>query len=93
MTVYQLYGLAFLGLSGLGVVYLNPESILALCFFIFFGLILQNSDSAGQSLETTRQALRDELVRGMLENQRHGASLQLNGLWQSLQLNAGLKVI
>ena len=39
-----IYVAALLALSGLGIYFLNSESLLALCFFIFVGLILRYSE-------------------------------------------------
>lgn len=93
MTIYYIYSLCFLALSGLGIVFLNPESILALCFFIFFTLILQNADSAGQSLEDTRQAIQAELVSCMLDAQKHEANKQQLHLFQKTQLITSIKYL
>jgi hypothetical protein len=86
MTLYYILTLCFLALSGLGVVFLNPESILALCFFIFFALILQNAHGAGQSLEDTRQAIQAELVSCMLKCQKHDANKQQLQIFMKTQL-------
>jgi hypothetical protein len=86
MTIYYIYTLGFVALSGLGIVFLNPESILAFCFFIFFALILQNAQSAGQSLEDTRQAVQAELVSCMLDAQKHDANKQQLHIFQKAQL-------
>jgi hypothetical protein len=93
MALAQIYVLIFLSLSGFGVVFLNPESILALCFFIFFALILRYGDGARQSLDSSRDGVREELVRGLLESQGHDAQLSLTRLHQKAQLLDGLKVL
>lgn len=91
MALAQIYALTFLSLSGFGVVYLNPESILALCFFIFFALILRSGDGARQSLDASRDGVRETLVRGLLESQGRDAQHAVSGLHQKDQLLAGLR--
>lgn len=64
-----IYALAFSALSGLGIVFLNPESILALCFFLFFYLIIVNSDAISTSLNEQKQNLRSQLLTTMIDGQ------------------------
>ena len=93
MALAQIYALTFLSLSGFGVVYLNPESILALCFFIFFALGLRYGDGARESLDSSREGLRDELVRGLLESQGRDTQHNRTQLIQKDQLLSGLKLL
>lgn len=60
-------GLTFIALSGLGVVFLNEESILALCFFVFLFLVIRNSDALTLTLDDLRQSIRSELVHSLIE--------------------------
>lgn len=69
-----IYVLAFTALSGLGIVFLNPESILAFCFFLFFYLIIVNSDAISTSLNEQKQTLRSQLLTTMI----HGQTATLN---------------
>lgn len=91
MTVFYIYSLCFVALSGLGVVFLNAESILAFCFFVFFALILQNAGSAGESLKQTRQAIQAELISCMVESQKHDAGKQQLHIFQKMQLLGAIK--
>ena len=91
MNIYYIYSLCFVALSGLGIVFLNAESILAFCFFVFFGLIVQNSGSAGESLSQTRNAIQAELVSCMLEGQKHDAEKQTCAIFQKMQLLSAIK--
>lgn len=91
MTIYYIYSLCFIALSGLGVVFLNAESILAFCFFVFFALIVQNASSAGESLSQTRQAIQAELVCCMLDAQKHDAGKQTLNIFQKMQLLHSVK--
>ena len=70
MKMYYIYVMCFVGLSGLGIVFLNAESILAVCFFIFLGLILQNGEWVGESLEETRKNIKSEFLTEMVKGQR-----------------------
>lgn len=70
-TILVVYQFAFFALSGLGLTFLNPESILALCFFIFFTVILQNSESISAGLEISRQAIEADLVELMINEEEN----------------------
>lgn len=63
------YAITFTALSGLGIVFLNAESILAVCFFLFFYLIIQNSDTISASLNQQKQSIRAELLSCMIDGQ------------------------
>jgi hypothetical protein len=65
MTIFYFYALSFIALSGFGIVFLNAESILAACFFIFFAFILQNAGPAVEGLDTSRQAIGQQLASSM----------------------------
>lgn len=69
MTIFYFYALSFIALSGFGIVFLNAESILAACFFIFFAFVLQNAGPAAEGLDTTRQAIQKQLTCSMYEGQ------------------------
>ena len=76
MTILYFYVLSFIALSGFGIVFLNAESILAACFFIFFALVLRNAGPAAEGLDTTRQAIADQLASSMYEGQRNSVKHQ-----------------
>ena len=71
------YLLAFIALSGYHVTFLNPESILAICFFIFFLLIVNNSSAVIETLDDYKQGLNSQLTE-----------LWVNGSKQSLLLES-----
>lgn len=67
--MFYFYAISFIALSGVGIVFLNAESILSACFFIFFALILRNADSAVEGFDTSRQVIRKQLAECMYEAQ------------------------
>lgn len=69
MTIFYIYALSFIALSGYGIVFMNAESILASCFFIFFALVLRQAGAAAEGLDTTRQAIKQQLALCMYEGQ------------------------
>lgn len=71
MTIFYIYALSCIALSGYGIVFLNAESILAVCFFIFFTLLLRNASAEG--LDTTRQAIKNQLASCMYQGQYDSA--------------------
>ena len=60
-----IYALSFIALSGFGIVFLNAESILAICFFVFFAFIIRYAEPATEGLDLSRQGIRDQLVETM----------------------------
>lgn len=85
------YILAFTALSGFGIVFFNPESVLALCFFIFFALIVQNSDSISTTLDEQKQGIKAELVNNMIDAEKQTVTIQKLLCYKKMQLLAGVK--
>lgn len=81
----------FTALSGLGVVFLNSEAILAVCFFIFFALIIQNSGSISGSLEEQKQSIRAELVSCMIDGEKQSIQCKQLLCYKKAQLLACLE--
>ena len=69
MNLTLIYILALFALSGLGITFINPESLLALCFFIFFGLSVHYSQPLRQALEDLRQSVEADLLSLMIDAQ------------------------
>ena len=88
-----IYVAALLALSGLGITFLNPESLLALCFFIFVGLILHYSEPFAESLAQSRKAVQDELLNTMISSQKMSSINQTKQNFYKSQLYAGLKLM
>ena len=91
MTFYLAfyYIMTFITLSGLGVVFLNAESILALCFFIFLALIIQNV-SMDASLEEQKQAIKAELISCMIAVEKHNLCTKKLLCYKKAQLLSSL---
>ena len=87
------YMIIFTALSGLGIVFLNPEAILAVCFFIFFALIVQNSGSISASLDEQKQAVRTELVRCMIDGEKQSIRTKKLLCYKKAQLLSSLEHI
>nr|QHD44995.1 ATP synthase subunit 4 [Bryopsis plumosa] len=90
LTIY--YIIALITLSGLGIVFLNSESILAICFFIFVSLIVQN-DPVSASLEEQKQSIRSELISCMIHGSMDKINLQKLVCYKRIQLLASLEYI
>nr|YP_009172346.1 ATP synthase subunit 4 [Ulva fasciata]QBR54771.1 ATP synthase subunit 4 [Ulva lactuca]WVH39676.1 ATP synthase subunit 4 [Ulva dactylifera]BBE20940.1 ATP synthase subunit 4 [Ulva ohnoi]ALG35705.1 ATP synthase subunit 4 [Ulva fasciata]AML79981.1 ATP synthase subunit 4 [Ulva fasciata] len=90
LTIY--YIIALITLSGLGIVFLNSESILAICFFIFVSLIVQN-DPVSASLEEQKQSIRSELISCMIHGSTDQINLQKLVCYKKIQLLASLEYI
>lgn len=93
MTLYYIYTLCFFALCGYGIVFLNHESILAVCFFIFLALLCRYGHSAGSSLENTRCAMFDELSRCMIQSQETAAAEMRAALHQKKRLLNAPRII
>ena len=92
INILAYYAIAFIALSGLGVVFFNAESILALCFFVFVGLIMQN-DPVSATLEEQKQAIRSELIGCMIDFEKHFINSKKALCYKKLQLISSLKEI
>lgn len=93
MNLIPIYVTALLALSGLGITFANPESLLALCFFIFFALIINYSEPAGESLSQSRQAIKAELLSCMIDGEKIGFTTKRLSIYHQTQLLAGLKTM
>lgn len=91
MTLF-FYTLAFTAFSGLGVTFLNSESLLAVCFFVFLALCLQNSAPVCQGLQHDTQAVHAALLQGMLDSKRK-TSAKIERLAKQSQLLASIKAL
>lgn len=83
------YLLAFIGFTGYGVLFLNAESILALCFFIFFGLIVQKSDAISATLDEQKLSIKTQLVNLMIHGQKQHIIIQKLIIFKKAQLLNG----
>lgn len=63
------YLLVLTSLSGLGIVFLNSESILTVCFFVFCFFMMRNSHSMSSSLHEQKQTIRAGLANCMIRGQ------------------------
>lgn len=92
LSILTYYIIAFIALSGLGVVFFNAESILAICFFIFVALIM-HLDPISATLEEQKQGVRAELVSCMIDGQKHFINSKKALCYKKLQLISSLKNI
>lgn len=93
MNLIPIYITALLALSGLGITFANAESLLALCFFIFFALIINNSEPIGESLAQSRQAIQAELLSCMIDGEKISFTSKRLNIFRQTQLLAGLKTM
>lgn len=93
MNLIPIYIIALLALSGLGITFANAESLLALCFFIFLALIINNSEPIGESLAQSRQAVQAELLSCMIDGEKVGFTTKRLNIFHQTQLLAGLKTM
>ena len=80
-------------LSGLGITFANAESLLALCFFIFFALIINNSEPIAESLAHQSGAIQAELLSCMIDGEKLGFNNKRLNIFHQTQLLAGLKTM
>lgn len=90
LTILYL-SLGLITLSGFGVLFLNEETILAICFFIFLFLIIQNSDAASQALNEQKEAIRSELLTSLIEGQKNAVNAKIWINHQKRELTLGLE--
>jgi hypothetical protein len=87
-TLY--YIIAFTALSGLGIVFLNAESILAFCFFVFVALIVKY-DPLSSALEEQRRIIRSDLMNCMIDGEIKLVSSKKILCFKKAQLLASLE--
>lgn len=92
LSLLTYYIIAFIALSGLGIVFFNAESILAICFFIFIALIMHN-DPISPTLEEFKQGIKVELISCMIDGQKHFINSKKALIYKKLQLISSLKNI
>jgi Mitochondrial ATP synthase B chain precursor (ATP-synt_B) len=90
-TYAYFYILVFACLSGFGIVFLNPESILAMCFFIFFALIVQNSEYISATLDEHKHSIKSELVDNMVHGEKQTAVTRKLMCYKKAQLLTGIQ--
>lgn len=83
--------LGIIALSGFGILFLNSESILAICFFIFFFLLIQNSDLVNQTLDSQKEGIKVELLSSLIEGQKNAVSAEIVINHQEYELTSGLE--
>jgi hypothetical protein len=86
------YILAIIAFSGFGIIFLNAESILALCFFIFVALIIQN-DPVSASLEEQKRTVRSEFISCMLHGEKDFVQSKKTLIYKKVQLLDSLKQV
>lgn len=84
------FSLGLITFSGFGILFLNEETILAVCFFIFLFLGIQNSDVASQTLEEQKSAIRWELLSTLIRGQKNAVSAEILINHQEYELTLGL---
>jgi hypothetical protein len=87
------YLLAIILFGGLGVTFLNSESLLAFCFFIFFAFCSQNSASLSQSLQHSTEAVRTALLCHMIQASKQNLVAKTKRLAKQTQLLASVHVL
>ena len=76
ITIFYL-SLGLITFSGFGVIFLNEETILAICFFIFLYIIIQNSDGVNQNIKKKKKTIKHELQIDLIEDQLNEVKLLL----------------
>ena len=82
--------LGIIGLSGFGILFLNEESILALCFFIFFYLILQHSSGATSALDEQIRSYHT-LLAVLIKGQKKAKNAKVLIIHRNIELTLGLE--
>jgi hypothetical protein len=85
------FSLGIVILSGFGILFLNEETILAICFFIFLYLIIQNSELASQALNEQKELIRGELLTSLIEGQKNAVNAKVLVNHRKYELTLGLE--
>jgi hypothetical protein len=87
------YTLAFTLLSGLGVTFLNSESLLAVCFFIFLAFCLHNSKPFSQSLLDSTEEIHTRLLSCYVDSANNNMVTKKEKLAKKSMLLASIKAL
>jgi hypothetical protein len=79
------------GLLGLGVTFLNAESVIGLCFFIFVGLMAENSQNITMGLVESRHKIKADFVELMVTKFEEALIFEKEKMAVKYQLLVGLK--
>ena len=90
ITIFYL-SLGLITFSGFGVIFLNEETILAICFFIFLYIMIQNSDGVSQGLNQQKKTIKHELQIDLIEDQLNEVKLLLYKTDQKYELTLGFE--
>jgi len=85
--------LGLIALSGFGILFLNEETILAICFFIFLYLLIQNSDAASEAIESQKEVIRLELLTSLVKGQRDAVNAKVLLNHRKYELTSGLEAL
>nr|AOC61529.1 ATP synthase F0 subunit beta [Gloeotilopsis planctonica] len=85
------FSLGLVTLSGFGILFLNEETILAICFFIFLYLMIANSDMASQALNEQKEVIRGELLESLIKGQKNAVLAKVYINHRKYELALGLE--
>jgi hypothetical protein len=84
------FALGLVTLSGFGILFLNEETILAICFFIFLYLVIQNSELASQALNEQKELIKGELLTSLIKGQKNAVNAKVLVNHRKYELTLGL---
>jgi hypothetical protein len=92
---FSFYVFSFTMLYGLGVCFWNAESLLAVCFFVWFSLCLLNSEKfkISQSLQLKTAAVHTALLNGYIGSVKHSLVVRKEKLEKEEQLLACINTL
>jgi hypothetical protein len=93
IIAFSFYLFSFTMLCGLGVCFWNAESLLAVCFFVWFSLCLLNSEKLSQSLQLKTAAVHTALLNGYIGSVKHSLVVQKEKLEKEEQLLASINTL
>nr|YP_010733809.1 ATP synthase F0 subunit b [Gayralia brasiliensis]YP_010733838.1 ATP synthase F0 subunit b [Monostroma nitidum]WEG93080.1 ATP synthase F0 subunit b [Gayralia brasiliensis]WEG93109.1 ATP synthase F0 subunit b [Monostroma nitidum] len=85
------FSLGLITLSGFGILFLNEETILAICFFIFLYLIIKNSDVISETLYSQKAVKKAELLTSLIKGQTNAVNAKILINHKKYELTLGLE--
>jgi hypothetical protein len=93
IMAFSFYVFSFTMLYGLGVCFWNAESLLAVCFFVWFSLCLLHSEKLSQNLQLKTAAVHTALLNGYIGSLKHSLVVRKEKLEKEEQLLASINTL
>lgn len=89
-TTLLYFSTGLIALSGFGILFLNEETILAFCFFVFVYLMIRNSEAASLALDEQKSIIKSELLDSLIKGEKAATRTMILVNHREYELTQGL---